>query len=63
MTAQDQPLSGANRIIINIETMNQAIEYWLNNIVLNQSVTVTSVAERSNDNVFEIRFTEQEGDE
>lgn len=50
--------TGANVIRINHKTMQQAVEYWLNNVVLRQSVSVSSVKERTNENVFEISLVE-----
>ena len=47
-------LSGSNIIKINQDTMQQAIEYWLNNVVLRKPVTVSSVKEVPNAGMFEI---------
>ena len=50
--------TGANVIRINRKTMQQAIEYWLNNVVLRKPVSVSNVEERPNDHVFEISIVE-----
>lgn len=56
-------LPGRNVLRLNHSTMEQAVEYWLNNVVLRQPVTVVSVKERNTDNVFEVEVTEAgEGD-
>ena len=57
-------LPGHNILRLNYSTMEQAVEYWLNNVVLRQPVTVVSVKERNTDNVFEVEVTEavREGD-
>lgn len=56
-------LPGNNVLRLNHSTMEQAVEYWLNNVVLRQPVTVVSVRDRSAENVFEVEVTEAgEGD-
>ena len=50
--------SGSNVIRINQATMQQAIEYWLNNVILRKPIAVTNVKEYPNELVFEISVTE-----
>ena len=58
MSEKQDVLLGSNIIRINQNTMQQAIEYWLNNVVLRKPVSVSNVEERPNDHVFEISIVE-----
>jgi len=51
-------LTGNNRIIVCYDEMKEAVQYYLNNIVLRYPVVVTGITQEKTDQTFTIRVTE-----
>lgn len=49
-------ITGNNEIRLNPATMNAAVEYFLNNVLFKESVSVATVQYNTTDNVFIIKL-------
>lgn len=58
-------MKGQNIIKMNVETMNTAVQYYLNNVVLKEPVVVESVKHKDSnyDETFEVTTVRQESPE
>jgi len=56
-----EQLPGHNELQINTSTMKRAIQYWLNKVVLQESVEITAIKQnQGTPGTFTISFSEQE---
>jgi hypothetical protein len=54
----ENPLIGTNKMLLNHETVRKALQYWLNEEVLQGSAEVKTVRQDHGLDMFEIEMTE-----
>lgn len=55
-------LTGNNKIVLNAATMNRAVQYWLNENLLQDTVEVVSIIKDSTTGNFEVNVIEPKKD-